>query len=162
MIETELAQIDGIGPTLRDRIIQYSFDGTLPSLRGAYRVRGVGQQKQWAIQRWVQKREQELPRRMKEEFPSKNRINDQYDQRERKLEKSLKKIEEEIDAMHRLATTASTEEERLSQVTVAQFRQAYKQDKEASEAVAEYLQGSFAEWESMPVWFETLISKYGG
>ena len=160
--ETQLTQIDGIGPKLRDRIIMYSFDGTLRSLRGAYRVRGVGRQKQRGIQRWVEQRERQLPLLTKQDYPNKREINDEYDQKERKLRKTLKEVEKEIDSMSQLRSVASAEEERLSQVIVAHFRQAYGQDKEASEAVDQYLQGTFAEWAPMPPWFKTLISKYGG
>jgi len=162
VVETQLTQIDGIGPKLRDRIIMHSFDGTLHSLRRAYRVRGVGRQKQWGIQRWVEQKERQLPLLMKQDYPNKREINDEYDQKERRLKKNLKEIETEIDLINQLRILASAEEERLSQVTVAHFRQAYEQDKEASEAVNQYLQGTFAEWEPMPSWFRTLISEYGG
>jgi hypothetical protein len=64
--------------------------------------------------------------------------------------------------MNRLGSLASAEEDRLSEVTVAHFQQAYRQDKEASEAIDQYLQGAFAEWAPMPSWFKTLISEYGG
>ena len=162
VVETQLTQIDGIGPKLRDRIIRYSFDGTLDSLRRAYRVRGVGQQKQWAIRHWIAQKERELPRLMKGSFPGRTGINDEYKQREQNLRKSLKEVEKELDAMRQLRTVASAEEERLSGVTVTHFRQAYKPDREAAEAVAQHLQGTFAEWEPMPSWFKALISKYGG
>lgn len=162
VVETQLTQIDGIGPKLRDRIMRYSFDGTLHSLRGAYRVRGVGQRKQLAIQHWIAQKERELPRLRKGSFPGKTRISDEYKQREQDLRKSLKEVEKELDAMRQLRTVASAEEERLSGVTVMHFRQAYKPDKEAAEAVAQHLRGTFAEWEPMPSWFKTLISEYGG
>lgn len=162
LVETQLAQIDGIGPKLQEQIIRYSFDGTLDSLRGAYRVRGVGRQKQWNIQRWVEQKKLELPLLMEQDFPDKRRLQDEYDQRGRELEKSLREVKEQVDVMKQLRTVAAAEEERLAQVTVAHFGQAYKQDQEAAEVVNRYLQGAFAEWEPMPSWFETLISKYGG
>lgn len=162
IVETQLTQIDGIGPKLRDRLIRSSFDGTLRSLRSAYRVSGVGQQKQWAIERWVEYKEQELPHLMTQDFPNKTTITDEYDRQERELRKNLQEIEERVESMSRLASLATAEAERLSEVTVAHFRRAYAQDREASEAVGKYLQGAFPEWAPMPSWFKTLLSEYGG
>ena len=162
LVEARLTEIDGIGPKLQDQIIRYSFDGSLRSLRGAYRVRGVGQQKQWALQHWAEQRERELPHLMKQSFPNKKRINNEYNRKERDITKSLKDVEGKIDSMKQLRGLASAEEERLSEVKVVHFRQAHKQNKEASKAVDQYLQGAFAEWEPMPSWFKTLISEYGG
>lgn len=162
LAETELAQIDGIGPKLRDRILRYSFDGTLRSLCRAYQVRGVGQQKQWGINRWVEKKERELPSLMKGHYPNKKEIIQEHDRKERTLKKKLKDVEAQINSANRIKDLASAEEERLRDVTVAHFRQAYMQDREASEAVDRYLQGAFAEWVPMPSWFKTLISEYGG
>jgi biopolymer transport protein ExbB/TolQ len=162
IVETQLTEVDGIGPTLRDRIISYCFDGTLDSLLDAYLVHGVGQQKQWAIQRWVAQRKRELPARMSQDFPGKKRINAEYNRLRQNLEKKLREAEEKLEAMRQLQTAATAEEERLSRVTAAHFLQAHQQDTEASEAVDQYLQGTFAEWASMPDWFRTLISEYGG
>ena len=161
--QTHLTDVDGIGPKLRDRIIATCFDGTLDGLRHAdNRVYGVGQKKAWDIWIWVLKWKPQLPELLKEDFPNKAAISEKYDRKEREYKRRLKETEEGIQEMGDLKTLAAAEEKRLSQVTVAHFRQAYREDKDASQVVDEYLQGAFPEWAPMPSWFKILISEYEG
>jgi hypothetical protein len=161
--QTHLTDIDGIGPKLRDRIIATCFDGTLDSLTHVEnRVYGVGQKKALDIRMWVLEWKPQLPDLFKEGLPDKATISEKYDRREQELGKRLRETEGKIQAMNDLLNQATTEEKRLSQVTVAHFRQAYREDKDASQAVDEYLQGAFPEWAPMPSWFKTLISEYEG
>ena len=161
IVHNHLTDISGIGPTLRDSIIALCFDGTLESLCRADRVHGVGDTKVWAIRGWVYEWTERLPQLMRQNFPKKRSINEEYDAKEHDASKRLVDLQEEIDSMKQLRQLAMAEEQRLGKVTVEHFRKAYKQDGDASRAVDEYLEGAFKEWETVPAWFAELISEYG-
>jgi len=115
IIETRLADIEGIGPVLQNRIINHCFDGTVGSLRRAHIVNGIGHEKLKAISNWVDIVEKyEIPNLIKKDFPNKQRINDEHDQKELELNKRLGDIDAKIAAMKRIEKLASAEISRLS------------------------------------------------
>ena len=161
IVTTRLSEIEGIGPILRDRIIVNCFDGTLESLRRAYRLEGIGEIKLQAISRWVKEIEHDIPNLLKNDFPDKMTIIEESKRDEREINEQLRKIEERIAPMNEIKKKAHEEKDRLSVIGISHFIKSYQLNKEASEMVNQYLKGVFAEWEPMPMWFGTLISEYG-
>ena len=161
LVETRLTEVEGIGPILKERMINECFDGTLGSLRRAYNLEGIGNKKLQAISRWVDELELEIPHLLKHDFPNKRNIIDECENKERKLKEQLIEIEEKIAPMNEIKKKASAEKDRLSMVGILHFIKSYQLNVEASELVNHYLEGAFPEWEPMPVWFRTLISEYG-
>ncbi len=157
-----LTDIDGIGPKLRDRILQECFSGTLDSLLVAYCVQGVGEKRALDIRVWVQKWKQQLPELAMTDFPGKRRIVASYEQKLQASRGTLESVQKKSRSLQRLRKLAVAEQERLAGVTVSHFRQAYNRNSDSSEVIDHYLQGVFAEWAPMPAWFKQLIGEFGG
>jgi hypothetical protein len=161
IVATRLSEIEGIGPILRDRIILNCFDGTLGSLKKAYRIEGIGAIKIRSISRWLEEVEQEIPQLLKYDFPNKMTIIEECKRDEHEINEQLRNISERSAPMNEIKKKAMEEKNRLSVVDSSHFRKSYQLNTEASEMVNQYLIGVFAEWEPMPMWFRILISEYG-
>ena len=162
LVETQLDSVEGIGQKLKQAIIRGCFDGTLKSLHYAQgRVYGVGDLKQSAMSRWVKKLEIDFPKLLGNEFPDKAKIMQAYEDQDKKLKKELEMITKELVSLVELRSISVSNEERLSKTRPYHFVKAYKNDKDASEQVSEYIKGAFPEWVVVPSWFKTLISEYG-
>lgn len=161
LIDLEFTKIPGIGPVLKDRVVRYCFDGTLKSLRRAQGIRGIGDQRAFAIKMWVDQTERRLPTLLQGYFPGKDGINKAYDELDKQKENELVKVYNDLRSMRELRTKASTELNRLKSVHTSTFVKAYKGDTEAAEKATEYLVGTFPEWGRMPEWFKTLIERHG-
>lgn len=163
LIQTRLCEIEGIGPKLRNAIINEYTNATIDSLLYAYeRVYGIGQQKQWAISSWVDMIRSRLSDLLKQDFPGKEKITNEYKPKINELKKQLDETTKRLISMHEIKNIASSEEKRLRKVRVSHFIKACKNSKDASLLVNEYLKGVFPEWSSMPEWFKVLVSEYEG
>jgi len=162
LVMYRLTDLDGIGPTLRDRIIQVCYNGTLESLKNTNRrVRGIGDEKGWTINYWVNCQEDNMGQYLNEDFPRKDEIIASYARKRSQLKGELTEVKERLSYLEELGGIAESEEHRLSKVGITDFIKAYRSDVVASELVAEHCLGIFPEWGIMPVWFKTLISMYG-
>lgn len=163
LLKTRLYEVEGIGPKLREAIINEYSNGTLDGLRYAYeRINGIGEQKQQAISYWISILKDQLPELLKQDFPNKEKIIQEYETKTKELKTQYGKIIEMLNLMEEINKMASFEENRLSKVRVSQFMKARRNNKEASLVVNEYIKGVFPEWLPMPTWYKTLITEYGG
>ena len=161
IVETRLIEADGIGPAIRDRIIDECFDGTLQSLKKAQRVYGVGEEKYWAILMWVDKMDVEVERLLSSQFPNKAEISQECNRQKSQLTQRLSRIEDRIEFLSQTRKKASDVRNRLGEVKLSHFRKSYGGDVKASEVVNEYIKGAFAEWQPVPLWYKDLISEFG-
>jgi len=162
LVETELDSVDGIGSKLKSAIIRTCFDGTLQSLhRVQGRVYGIGDSKQWALLQWAKGIELRLPGLLVNDFPGREKINEEHAKKDNELKNELEKINKELGSLSDLKNIATSVEERLGKIRPRHFTSAYKDNKESSAFVNEYIKGAFPEWAPMPNWFKTLISEYG-
>lgn len=161
VVQNQFTNIKGVGLTLRQRILTHCFDGTLQSLKRANTVRGIGGEKYYAICQWVSEAEARIPNLLKEDFPNKNSIIEEYNQLGLSLNINLKNTRKEISELIALLDTSLKAKDSLEKVKISHFIKAYQLNEEASRYVNEYFQGVFPEWGKIPPWFKTLISQYG-
>ena len=161
VVQNQFTNVKGIGPTLRARILAHCFDGTLQSLKRANAVRGIGGEKYYAICQWVKEVEYRLPDLLKDDFPNKNSIIEEYNQLGLSLNINLKNTRKEISESMELWISSLKAKDSLGKVKIVHFIKSYHFNKEASKIVNVYLQGIFPEWGKMPQWFKTLVSEYG-
>lgn len=153
-------EVEGIGQKLGGAIINLCFDGTLKSLKHAYRnVKGIRQQKQWAISNWVNTTEKQLPDLLRQDFSNKETIIKEYELKINNIKNEYNKAKDRLNNFLEIRKIASPEENRLSKVRVSHFIKAYKNKKEASLLVNEHIKGVFPEWSPIPDWFKILISE---
>ncbi len=163
LLKTRLREVEGIGPKLREAIINEYPNGTLDSLRYACeRINGIGQQKQWVISKWITVLKDQLPELLKQDFPNKEKIIQEYETKTKELKTQYGKTMEILNLLEEINKMASFEENRLSKARVSQFIKARRNNKEASLVVNEHIKGVFPEWLPMPTWYKTLITEYGG
>ena len=79
LVNESFLKIPGIGPKLKDRIVQACFDGTLESLLRANQVHGVGQEKELAIRTWVHQMKRGFRSRLDGDFAGKALILEKYE-----------------------------------------------------------------------------------
>jgi BMFP domain-containing protein YqiC len=161
VVDEELQEVRGIGPVLKERIIEHCFDGTLESLQNAWRIRGVGETRIQAIREWILDASQRLPSILREDFPEKKQLIRKYSEDRSSLASQVQELEQRIAALSEPARKASAEVNRLSVVGIRTFYAAYKGNTDASRKVSAYLSGIFPEWERDPDWFKSLIAEYG-
>ena len=162
LVREHLTGTEGIGPKLRDRLIEECFDGSLPSLHRAGNIRGVGPEKAAMISMWVLKTEKQFPTLLKTPFPGKEEINRKFVQAAKELRQSLEELDSMISSCLALQERAVFEEQWLGRIRRSHFRRSYLEPEHlASRAAQAFLKGSFPEWGKMPAWFEELVAEYG-
>lgn len=161
LVNLDFTNIPGIGPVLKDRVMRRCFDGTLESLRRAWIVYGIGEERAHAINVWVNQAQRKLPIILEGEFPGKEGINKKYDQLEKETNQRINDIEMLLKDMLKLEERAVNELALLEKVKTSTFLKSYKGDVDASNAVTNYLLGCFPEWGKIPDWFKTLMENYG-
>lgn len=162
LVQGQFIDIRGVGPTLRQRIISHCFDGTIQSLKRANAVRGIGGEKYYAVCQWVSAVESKLPDLLKDDFPNKNSIIEEYNQQGLQINAKLRNIKKEISELISLREASLKAKANLEKVKITSFIKSYRLSEEDSMNVNEYLQGIFPEWGKIPQWYKILISQYGG
>lgn len=161
LVDTQFTEIPGIGPTLKNRIMQSCFRGSLDDLLTTSGVQGVGEERAAAIRRWVYRWKQEMPRLLEREFPGRRPIVEAYQSRRKELNEQLKRLQRAISIRQEVITTASVELAKLEGVGVQDFRFALLGDHEAAERVGTYTVGAFAAWAKPPAWFVKTMREPG-
>jgi len=157
LINGSFVQIPGIGPKLKDRIMQTCFDGTLESLLGAYRVYGVGQEKSFAIRSWVHQMKRQFERSLQEDFTGKSGIHSKYSARSEELACELEAMSSRIARREKVIEAAEKHVRPLEGITPKAFCKALRGDQAAAERVGAHSVGAFAEWEPLPKWFRVIL-----
>lgn len=151
-------EVPGIGTKLKDRIIATCFDGSLESLlRAQQYVPGIGKQKEYAIRVWVNNLQHQMPQLVASDFVGKREIQTKYEKKHRELSSRKRELAKIIKSRQKLISYAKQKIEPLEAVTRMVFGRALRGDSKASDAVAKYTIGAFAEWEPLPVWFSDIM-----
>jgi len=150
-------EVPGIGTKLKDRIIATCFDGSLESLLRSQYVPGIGEQRAHAIRVWVRDLQKQMPQLLASDFVGKRDILAKYGKKRREMFSRKEKIAKIMEARQKLISYARHELEPLEAVTPLVFARALRGNSKASDAVARYTIGAFAEWEPLPMWFSDIM-----
>lgn len=153
-----LAEVRGIGPKLRDRIIDACFDGTLQSLGQAEHVSGVGEEKAEDIRSWIQELHGKIPQLLKGDFKGKAEVLFAYGKQRDELLRQQQALDTAINARRDLVAQVKGKLATLELTTLSTYRAALEGDEQAAERVAAHTLGAFPEWESEPPWFQAITS----
>lgn len=156
---TYLAQVSGIGPMLRDRIFFSVFRGHLRDLRRAHVVRGVGEERQWAINVWVREYEARIPTLLNGPFPGKDQTTRRFSGEKKALETKVEGLTARVANLEAQIARMSEAMEPLQGVGVKDFVRVLRDPTCTSEQIDRYLQGVFAEWEPVPDWFKEVAAQ---
>lgn len=160
LVDNRLTEAQGIGPQLSARIVRGCFRGRLRDLRDAHRISGVGPARQNAIDRWVRKREAELPRLLEASFPGKADIEKRYEGEERSLRDALESAEREMKDKISIYKAGRDAIKKLRSVRFSDFRKVLKGESESS-VPNWYFEGVYPAWKPAPEWFKILLEEYG-
>ncbi len=160
IMEQELENVPGIGPVLKERIIRSPYSINLDNLARAGPIKGLGNEKSTAIRRWARNMKAKVPKRLRDDFPGKTEITEKYAVLDSEAEKELSLSSLQLQDLEALRKDAANALAELRMVHASTFLDAYRGDREASEAVTHYLTGVFPEWRSPPQWFKKLTEKY--
>ena len=153
----QLEQLPGIGPVLKDRIIDQCFDGTLESISNSRDVQGIGEQKYIAICEWVKAMKVKMTQLLLEDFQGKAEILKKYVDLEGGVAQDLKVNALELQNLKRLRGEAIAAIDGLGPVDPSTFLAAYKGNSRAAEKVSQYVVGVYPEWGKMPGWFKQIL-----
>jgi len=161
IVDRDLEKIPGIGRVLKERIIGSCFNGTLESLLNArIHVRGIGDEKNYAIRRWIRNTRAKMPQLLRASFPGKSQILTKYAQLDSKTDEEILSNNSEHERLQHLRSQSIAALNGLGPVDASTFLNAHKGDDEAAKMVTHYLIGVFPEWKMRPPWFTTLIKTY--
>ena len=161
LVNDEFNQIPGVVTELRDRVLKQCFNGTLESLYQAPFVFGVGENRGWAIFRWVNKTCIKFPYLLKRDFTGKNDIVVKYRTWEELVQNDLQPNHEKLLELRELENMAVTTRNAWETISPSTFFDAYRRKKEATKAVTRYMLGVYPEWGRMPIWYKTLVTTFG-
>lgn len=156
--KNKLSEVPGIGSVLSDRIYYQVYQGKLSDFRNASNVNGVGQEKQWAIDRWVTKYENALPSLIQKDFPGKRKIEEEYHARIQGIDGQISSNKIVLNNLLVLRDKANKELAWLEKVKPSDFVPGEQTKSSAIERISQFSAGVFPEWEDLPVWFSEFIS----
>jgi hypothetical protein len=158
LARSQLATVPGIGVTLRDRILESCFTGTLESLTHASSVHGVGPEKATAIRSWVVRSQRDLPSLITRNFPGKAGVVQEYYTRQKQLSERSAALLEAIEREKRATQVIAEGLARLDDVGENDFRLALEGDPAAAARVNAYTVGLFPPWDRVPAWYVELVA----
>lgn len=157
LVNRELEKISGIGKTLKQRILQQCFEGTLSSLNRVDHVHGIGREKADAVRLWINNAIKRLPGIIQGEFKGKGEIMRKFDKLESNITSQTSLFMRELQEKDELSARIDKEVGRLSLVRSSTFRRALRGDSKAVSQVSQFMGGTFPEWEEMPNWFRNAM-----
>ena len=157
LVHNELKKISGIGETLKQRILQQCFEGTLSSLIRVDRVHGIGREKADAVRLWIREAIPRLPGIIQGEFKGKSEIVRKFDELESKTTNQMSLFMRDLQEKDALSARIDKEVGRLSLVRSSTFRRALRGDSKAASQVSQFMYGTFPEWEEIPNWFRNAM-----
>ncbi len=158
LARSQLATVPGIGVTLRDRILESCFTGTLESLMYASNVHGVGPEKAAAIRSWVARLQRDLPSLITRDFPGKAEVIKEYFTRQKQLSERSAALVKAIEREQRAVQLIAEGRARLGDVGENDFKLALCGNSAAAARVSAYTVGLFPPWNRTPAWYVELIA----
>ena len=159
IVHTFFDQVQGIGSTLKARILSSVFRGHLSDLKRAHSVQGVGEERQRAINKWIRQYEARIPALLETPYPGKDQILGEYSREKRDLETAIDMLEKRQARLNTRMKQIHNAIVPLEAVSVSDFVKALRDPMYPSVKTDRYLRGVFAEWEPVPDWFKEAISE---
>jgi len=164
LIEGLDKEVEGIGPILKEKIVRSCFKGHLDDLKNAiYFVKGIGYEKQYHINKWIEKKKEDLLQMVFGEldFPKKKEIIKKYQEEILKIQEKLNIYLKEMKEVEFLKKKTEKEIERLEKVKPLDFFRLYfESDENLNKKVQSFVIGVFPEWKPIPKWFKRIIQNY--
>lgn len=160
LVEQHFEEIPGIGQQISKKIVAQIFNGRLRSLRNAYHVSGVGEERQRQVNNWIAKYEKQVPLLCEQEFPGKTAVINEYKSQYRSAESTYVSSQNELDHINARLEKCLLEINKLNKVTVQDFVDAKNGlgDKDR-DSIDYFIQGVFGEWEKIPDWYKKLMEE---
>ena len=155
---TRLNEIPGIGEKLAQEIVASVFQSRLADFRVANQLSGIGENKQDHIDQWIARYEGLIPLMLADDFPGKVEIVGTENPKIEKIRQHILKLGEKRDQLQTYVQRAEIEIQKLSQVNEQDFFTALIDPASVDrQAIDQFLQGVYPEWEPMPDWFNEII-----
>lgn len=157
VIAEHFHEIYGIGPKLREYILNQVFDGNLSDLHHANWVPGVGAARQSIISQWVYQYEARKPEWFKTGFPGQADV-DRTFRRAIQIEvDKIKTLSQELTSLNEHAAAVQQALSSLDGISEADFVAVLCHPDQTDDRLAAYLRGAYEEWEPMPAWFREAL-----
>ncbi|NMC29935.1 MAG: hypothetical protein GYA45_07690 [Pelolinea sp.] len=158
LISTKITEIPGIGAALGQRILKFIYKNTLTDLYRSFALNGIGDQKQLQINIWVHKYLEEIPGLLLKDFPGKEEIIIQSNDKIYTIQEQIKQKISEKSMVEKKLEMINFWINKLEKTTLNDFITARVENKGNFSEIEEYINGVFAEWEPIPDWFKEVIS----
>ena len=157
LVYERLQEIPNIGPQRKAIIIQSVFKGKLSDLYQANSVLGIGEKYQQNINRWVQYYEQRFEQLLQENFSGREKIDSSYRQAIEVEQQNITNQQSKINSLQKVCERIEQELNWLSSISAKEFYNVAKQPEKSISNINKYMQGVFAEWETIPDWFKEAL-----
>lgn len=161
LVHSRFGEVEGLGPALRERVIQAIFRGRLTDLHGARRVRGVGDQRQMAISAWVQRYEPQLHRLVQQDFPGKSDVRSRCAAQREQVQAEVTTYRQQLAEIDSTLRQVQDAIDRLQAITERDFVEAVLYPDRDADHLDAYLIGAFPTWRPVPEWFRKAVGGDG-
>jgi len=158
IIHDRITEIPGIGQARKADILRYVYRGNITDLHHAHKLPGIGAQTQAAINQWVRHYQQNFVSLLKKNFPGKDKVEQACEQQIQAEKKKSKTANINIQILNQSLNKIQTELVWLEKISANNFYRKLKKPETPVPELDRYIQGVFAEWESMPAWFQEILT----
>ena len=159
IVEDHFQEVNGIGPQLSKRIIDEVFTGRLNSLKSAIWVNGVGEEKQYLINGWINKYKKKALLIVVSDFQGKQVILDKYDHEIGQADALYSSSKMELEKIQNKLERCLLEINKLKNITIKDFINAQNGDQLKIDEIDYFIKGIFGEWEKIPNWYKKLMEE---
>lgn len=157
IVHNRLTEISGIGQARSADILRHVYKGELTDLSNAYKLPGIGEQTQAAINQWVRHYQKNFTKLLTQDFPGKRKIEQAFQQQTLGEYKKIAAANKEIKTLKAPLEKIQTELNWLEKVKPGDFYRKLKNPTAYVPELDHYIRGVFSEWESMPIWFRNIL-----
>ena len=160
LVSTRIDEVPGVGRARIKAISDTVFRGQLNDLHSAHQIPGIGPSTQTAISSWVNEMQSDWTQLRSTSFAGKRQIIDRYTNQRHDLEQQLAIAAQRISELEKLDRLATSEVQKLSRITVGDFRRALKgrENRKDAEDLQGYILGMFPPWDTVPSWYTELLN----
>jgi len=170
IVNDRLTEVNGIGETLALQIRTKVFRGNLSDLHQAHQVPGISVNRQAAIDTWIHFYESKFTDLERWSYPRKETIEQNYHQKLSEQRDLIAEIGEQLAAVRTdiveidsvLALLSKISEADLAASLIQSSKEQFARDGALLDDIDGYFRGLFADWETVPDWFQELIAEENG
>ena len=161
MVSRLEGEIPHIGPGLAQNMRSICYNGRLEDLRNAqYRVRGIGEQRQYQINVWINNKISQYPSFISNNPSLIKRIQESYQANRQAYEDRISLASQNQANIQKNILIVKSEISQLSTVSEKDFQEAQTNNKTIEPT--RMINGIYAPWEPEPIWYKHLLQTYGG